>query len=277
MNEAAKLVKDYIEKKPSASPHDIINVLKIFAVKHCSPANDNQPSEDDILILSTLFDLCSENQHLKRELTKVNTGLGLEEALRRAAEQDCQQWKFLANTDSLTNIYNSRGGMSALLSKEELRNPELQGQHSILFIDLDDFGKINKRHGDHVGDTALQAVAKTITNSLRDSDICFRKGGDEFIIVLSSEDLETTNRAVINRLTKALDGEIEITNDAEEKISIKGSIGIFEYQTKLSPEDNIKLADAEMIKKKMERKTQKIMQAGAQIQHGITLDNAPKV
>lgn len=199
-----------------------------------------------------------EAEVLRAKLLSLKDALKLQDALQKNGQLELAQWKHLANYDDLTKIYNRRGGMSALKEKKELCDLSNQGKISILFIDLDDFGIINKRHGDHIGDDALQTVAKTLQSCIRDTDICFRKGGDEFIIILSGEDMETTNQIVVDRLTKELDGNIEIYNDKAEIISIRGSIGIFEYQTQLSPEENIQLADAEMIKQKTRRKLTKM-------------------
>jgi diguanylate cyclase (GGDEF)-like protein len=52
-------------------------------------------------------------------------------------------------------------------------------------MDLDNFKDINDSHGHHVGDRALQEVARVLKAAIRPYDICVRYAGDEFIVVLS--------------------------------------------------------------------------------------------
>jgi diguanylate cyclase (GGDEF)-like protein len=55
---------------------------------------------------------------------------------------------------------------------------------STIFIDLDHFGDFNHRYGDAAGDQALGAVAVALRAAARGEDLVFRKGGEEFVVVL---------------------------------------------------------------------------------------------
>ena len=57
---------------------------------------------------------------------------------------------------------------------------------SLLMLDIDHFKQINDNHGHTVGDTVLKAVAGSIKNQLRNVDMVFRFGGEEFLILLSN-------------------------------------------------------------------------------------------
>jgi len=58
------------------------------------------------------------------------------------------------------------------------------GSFGVLFIDVDNFKRINDSYGHEVGDKALKMVARTLRNSVRASDIVARWGGEEFVAIL---------------------------------------------------------------------------------------------
>ncbi len=90
-----------------------------------------------------------------------------------------------ARTDALTGLRN-RLALDELLDQDgsdrRLRNA------AVAFIDIDHFGDYNHLHGDAAGDDALSAVARAIQASARAADHCFRKGGEEFVVVLPATD-----------------------------------------------------------------------------------------
>ncbi len=56
---------------------------------------------------------------------------------------------------------------------------------AVFFIDCDNFKKVNDKWGHHVGDQLLQALALTLSASIRRSDLACRLGGDEFVVYAS--------------------------------------------------------------------------------------------
>ena len=87
-------------------------------------------------------------------------------------------------TDPLTGLPNTRF-LFMHLSRELARAERLKTEVSLLVMDLDNFKDINDSHGHHVGDRALQEVARVLRAAIRPYDICVRYAGDEFIVVLS--------------------------------------------------------------------------------------------
>jgi diguanylate cyclase (GGDEF)-like protein len=85
--------------------------------------------------------------------------------------------------DPLTGIYNRRflEEYADHLVKTIERNKEKLG---IIMIDLDHFKKVNDRFGHDVGDYVLKNVVDTFHNTIRRSDMAFRYGGEEFLIIL---------------------------------------------------------------------------------------------
>jgi diguanylate cyclase (GGDEF)-like protein len=84
-------------------------------------------------------------------------------------------------TDGLTGLLNRRA--LAEIEREDFGSGAW-GVGAVLFFDLDHFGSYNHAYGDAAGDRALKAVADALGQSCRDTDLVFRKGGEEFVIVL---------------------------------------------------------------------------------------------
>lgn len=90
----------------------------------------------------------------------------------------------LASLDSLTGLGNRAALDSAL--HRELRLAERHGsEFSLLLIDVDHFKQINDRWGHSQGDRTLKEVGKAIRHGCRDTDLVYRYGGEEFVVLLS--------------------------------------------------------------------------------------------
>jgi diguanylate cyclase (GGDEF)-like protein len=111
---------------------------------------------------------------------------------------------------------------------------------SIIIFDVDHFKSINDVHGHDVGDRVLQSLAKTITATLRDVDILFRQGGEEFLAILPDT---TIDRAVIAayRVREAVTGMVVASQDRLLKVTI--SQGLAEVQPSENSDSLIKRAD----------------------------------
>lgn len=100
----------------------------------------------------------------------------------------------LAFSDPLTGLGNARALQEAL---EEAC--EQTGPLTMLYIDVDDFKRINDQLGHATGDRMLERVASALRAQLRDGDVAVRMGGDEFGIVLPGTDFARAS-ALIQRL-----------------------------------------------------------------------------
>jgi diguanylate cyclase (GGDEF)-like protein/PAS domain S-box-containing protein len=95
----------------------------------------------------------------------------------------------LALYDPLTKLPNRRLLMDRL-SKSMTVSARNHRKRGLLFLDLDDFKRLNDTLGHHMGDLMLQEVAQRVMSSVRDVDTVGRLGGDEFVVLL--EDLSET-------------------------------------------------------------------------------------
>lgn len=127
--------------------------------------------------------------------------------------------------DSMTGIYN-RNTFDNLAWK--LVNIEKrEGKDcSFLLIDFDHFKEVNDTYGHPAGDEALKQLAETIKNTVRESDVLFRAGGEEFVAFLPDTDLVTAKN-VAEKIRRAVeDRTIDIEDKDGQKLQLKKTITI---------------------------------------------------
>lgn len=94
---------------------------------------------------------------------------------------------YIAITDELTKLYTQRHFRYSL--EREFANYEKYGEKfTLLMLDLDKFKAINDTFGHMAGDAVLKETAYQVMNSVRDNDMAFRYGGEEFTLILPSSD-----------------------------------------------------------------------------------------
>lgn len=142
--------------------------------------------------------------------------------------------------DPLTGTGN-RIAMDQVLQREvELARRNMQPL-SLLMLDLDHFKAINDTHGHALGDEVLKAVAQTLKNQLRNIDMVFRYGGEEFLVVLSNTSCEAAAQ-IGERLRHAV-LELQCL-DAGRPIEVSISLGCACLQPGESSDSLLRRADS---------------------------------
>ncbi|MEH0016284.1 cyclic di-GMP phosphodiesterase [Citrobacter portucalensis] len=131
----------------------------------------------------------------KNEIFLICSGTDITEE-RRAQER----LRMLANTDSITGLPN-RNAIHELIS-DAIENAG-DTQVGIVYLDLDNFKKVNDAYGHMFGDQLLQSVSLAILSCLDDNQLLARFGGDEFI-VLATETSQSTLEATASRILTRL-------------------------------------------------------------------------
>jgi diguanylate cyclase len=100
--------------------------------------------------------------------------------------------------DMLTGVL-TRGGLNVHAQREIARANRYDTPLSFVVVDLDDFKDVNDTSGHTVGDRVLTQVAEELKTSVRTTDLVFRVGGDEFVLLLPHTSLEQASQ-LVNRL-----------------------------------------------------------------------------
>jgi diguanylate cyclase (GGDEF)-like protein/PAS domain S-box-containing protein len=163
---------------------------------------------------------------------------------RKQAEARVQ---YMALHDALTGLPN-RVLLEGRLTQSIALACRNQKSVAVLMLDLDRFKNVNDSFGHYAGDRLLEAVAKRLQGSLRDSDIVARLGGDEFIIGISmvadTRDIEIVAQKVLATLGEPC--QIE-----GQTLQIGASMGIAVYPADgENPEALLQCADAAMYEAK---------------------------
>jgi len=114
-----------------------------------------------------------------------------------------EKHKALAGTDPLTSVANRRAFFE-LANMELNKARRYRHPFSVVYIDIDNFKKVNDNLGHNVGDRLLCSVAKMIKQNIRVIDILARLGGDEFAILLSETGAEAASLVVRKLKNKLL-------------------------------------------------------------------------
>lgn len=116
------------------------------------------------------------------------------------------QFKEFSLTDDLTQTYNRRHAMFTV--KEWFARSIRYGTlFSLIYIDVNDLKKTNDLHGHQAGDLLLRSMVAHVKKTLRESDMLFRMGGDEFMILCPDTDRRGAEICV-DRMKNALQGMV---------------------------------------------------------------------
>ncbi|HHV97095.1 MAG TPA: GGDEF domain-containing protein [Clostridiaceae bacterium] len=115
--------------------------------------------------------------------------------------------------------------------------------------DIDHFKNVNDTYGHYVGDRVIKKIGEVMTKYIRkDTDWIARYGGDEFLICLHDVDQKEAYK-IVERLRKAL--ESTLVEVEGESIKVTASFGLITVKnTKLKPDDLIKMADDKLYQAK---------------------------
>lgn len=144
-----------------------------------------------------------------------------------------------STTDSMTGIYN-RAKFNEELNKWINYSNRYDTPLSLVEFDVDEFKKINDSFGHPYGDKVIQQIVLTVKNTIRNTDIFARYGGDEFVILLTNADFEQAAE-LVERIRNNI---MEIKFDKLDKVSC--SFGMCMHKENEDSETLIQRADNQL-------------------------------
>lgn len=158
-----------------------------------------------------------------------------------------EQRTALALIDSLTGIYNRRY-LDDFLTKEVNRALRHGLSFALMFIDLDDFKKVNDTHGHAAGDTVLKEIAALLKDTIRGEDVVGRFGGEEFLVIMPETDLPGANTLAERLLDKTRE-----LKPAGIRVTFSAGISVFPTDA-TTVEEILRKADSALYTSKREGK-----------------------
>ena len=214
-------------------------------------------------VLAVLFQLDAETQHVALaasrkayEAQKVArfwmyllcgaallVGVIVAAVVLRYTTRISREREHLAIHDALTGLPNRRLLLQCLEQAlaHARRNKTMIG---VMFIDLDNFKRVNDTLGHAVGDQLICHVARRLRAAVRNEDIVARLGGDEFVVVISDAHAASQILHVVDKILAVMVAPYQI---AERELFNSCSVGIGVYPTDgTNSSDLLKNADTEM-------------------------------
>jgi len=151
-------------------------------------------------------------------------------------------------TDSLTGLYNRRF-LHQRLEEEMARSRRHGAPLACVMLDLDHFKSINDAHGHAAGDSVLRDVSTILKAHIRKSDIAVRFGGEEFVLVLFSNNMEGA-RLVAERIRADVESHEFLHGDSPLRVTISIGISAFPDEKIGSADDLMRRADAALYQAK---------------------------
>lgn len=133
-----------------------------------------------------------------------------------------EKLKYFAYHDPVTGLYNRHYFTKKIktMVEEAKKNNSMFG---VMFIDMDDFKKVNDSFGHEMGDRLLIQFADRLKKNVREEDIVCRLGGDEFLILIKNIRGKQTLEEIATRLQKAFQVPYQL---GDESVVVISSIGI---------------------------------------------------
>jgi diguanylate cyclase (GGDEF)-like protein len=183
-------------------------------------------THDEIGLLARTFnDMMRKLRRNQAEIERANAKLRDQNHQLQQANEVLEQ---LSITDGLTKLHNHRF-FHDHLTREIKRVSRVREPLSMILVDVDDFKALNDRFGHAAGDELLRRIAMVMNDSIRESDLLARYGGDEFVVLASDTDLDGAEKLAEKIRTTIAESSF-IVDESLRPRQTTLSMGIARYQ-----------------------------------------------
>jgi len=173
--------------------------------------------------LSISLDDCGDTFEIQSRAADLIAELSIDaEADVQTAQAHNRELEQKATTDSLTHL-NNRAAFDQILLNEVERCMRYKRSMTLLLMDIDRFKSVNDTHGHLGGDMVLKLVAKTVKDTVRDSDFVARYGGEEIAVIAPETDLRQA-AFLAERIRKAI--EAASCEHDGKRLAVTASFGV---------------------------------------------------
>ncbi|BCE02573.1 GGDEF domain-containing protein [Marinicellulosiphila megalodicopiae] len=180
---------------------------------------------------------CRSARFSENELENIESLMDLLLYPLRNALRYCQAVQN-ALTDPLTGA-NNRMAMNANLNRDIELSKRYNSKLAVLMIDIDNFKEVNDTFGHLQGDDVLKQTAHIIMDQIRTTDVCYRYGGEEFLVMLSKTDLDQA-LFVAERIREKI-ANSQFLGKQNKAVTV--SIGAAKYESSMDATAFIDMAD----------------------------------
>jgi len=193
-------VDDYNDYRDATRENTVDKLTKKYDVAHKIEANkllDNQNKLKELRI----GDVRKQQQDQQRRFILIFCTILLFVLLFLRQLKVRRTLLHLAKTDGLTGLLN-RGALFNKGQKLVQTSIEQQLELSVLLFDIDYFKLINDEYGHPVGDLVLERIALLVNETMRSRDVFARLGGEEFVAMLPSTDIDQAKAIAVRVMEK---------------------------------------------------------------------------
>jgi len=177
----------------------------------------------------------------KELLARVKKELTMQKLIQDL-QQTQKELQELSVTDPMTKLYNRRYFSDLSLELVELtkrNNHEL----SLIMLDIDKFKNVNDTYGHDVGDEVIVDLATTLANEKRKTDIAFRIGGEEFVLLLPNTSSDGAE-ILAQKIRKIIESSaVNLDDNQQLKYTISLGVSIFNINKDIDLQSVVKRAD----------------------------------
>lgn len=238
MTGEAVIVPDVTKDQRFFSQIDDLTQTKTRSVI-CVPIKSNQR----VLGVIELLNCLAKEKFEERDIALLQT-MADYAAIAIENARHVQRIHELTITDDCTTLYNARH-LHFVLDTEIYRSGRYSYEFTLIFMDLDNFKKVNDTHGHLVGSKLLYQIGLLIKVHCRMIDYAFRYGGDEFVVLLPQTGKE--NAYIVAKRLHRLIGETVFLKEEGVNLRVTPSVGLAAYPTDAKNKaDLLRLADEAM-------------------------------